>query len=50
MEDLTIVHLAHVVALRPEVVSAGDLPAGFEAWLDGTGQWVHEPLDDPEGP
>jgi hypothetical protein len=50
MEDLTIVHLAHVVALRPEVASAGALPAGFEAWLDGTGQWVHEPLDDPEGP
>jgi hypothetical protein len=50
MEDLTIVHLAHVVALRPELGAVGDLPAGFEAWLDGAGRWIHEPLDDPEGP
>jgi hypothetical protein len=50
MEDLTIVHLAHVVARRPELGAVGDLPAGFEAWLGGDGAWIHEPLDDPEGP
>ena len=46
MEDLTIVHLAHVVARRPELGSVGDLPAGFEAWLDAEGHWSREALDD----
>jgi hypothetical protein len=46
MEDLTIVHLAHVVAQRPELGAVGDLPAGFEAWLDGEGRWTREALDD----
>jgi hypothetical protein len=46
MEDLTIVHLAHVVGSRPELGAIGDLPAGFEAWLDGQGGWGREALDD----
>lgn len=50
MEDLTIVHLAHVVGRRPELGAVGDLPAGFEAWRDGNGGWSREALDDPEGP
>jgi len=50
MEDLTIVHLAHVVADRPELGCLGDLEAGFEAWFDGHGQWLREPLDDALDP
>jgi len=51
MEDLTIVHLAHVVGRRPELGCLGDLPAGFEAWAEGDGiGWRREPLDDLEGP
>ncbi len=46
MEDLTIVHLAHVAAHRPELGSVGDLPAGFEAWLDAEGRWSRVALDD----
>jgi hypothetical protein len=46
MEDLTIVHLAHVVADRPELSAVGDLPPGFEAWLDPHGSWTREVLDD----
>lgn len=46
MEDLTIVHLAHVVGTRPELALIGDLPAGFEAWLDGRGRWHRVELDD----
>jgi hypothetical protein len=46
MEDLTIVHLAHVVAQRPELGAIGDLAAGFEAWLDSGGRWNREVLDD----
>lgn len=47
MEDLTIVHLAHVVSRWPELGVIGDLPPGFEAWLDKHGAWSREPLDDP---
>ena len=43
MEDLTIVHLAHVVAERPELGTVGDLPPGFEAWLDRHGRWAAKP-------
>jgi hypothetical protein len=50
MEDLTIVHLAHVVGSRPELGAVGDLPPGFEAWLDGKGVWSPEPLDDALDP
>jgi Domain of unknown function (DUF4262) len=50
MEDLTIVHLAHVVSSRPELGVVGDLPAGFEAWLDGPGAWRRDPLDDVPDP
>jgi hypothetical protein len=50
MEDLTIVHLAHVVGSRPELGAVGDLPSGFEAWLDGTGVWNSEALDDALDP
>ena len=50
MEDLTIVHLAHVVADRPELGRLGDLPAGFEAWFDGNGGWSREALDDALDP
>ena len=46
MEELTIVHLAHVVGRRPELGAVGDLPAGFEAWRNGTGDWKREALDD----
>ena len=46
MEDLTIVHLAHVVARRPELAAVGDLPPGFEAWLDAGGRWRRVELDD----
>jgi hypothetical protein len=28
----------------------GDLSMGFEAWLDGLGQWQREALDDPLDP
>ena len=50
MEDLTIVHLAHVMSARPELGVVGDLPAGFEAWLDKSGGWSREPLDDALDP
>ncbi|HYH49425.1 MAG TPA: hypothetical protein VEG38_07735, partial [Acidimicrobiia bacterium] len=50
MEDLTIVHLAHVVSRRPELGVIGDLPPGFEAWLDQHGAWSREPLDDALDP
>ena len=50
MEDLTIVHLAHVVAPRPELAAVGDLPAGFEAWRAQDGRWTRAALDDMEGP
>jgi hypothetical protein len=50
MEDLTIVHLAHVVARRPEVAAIADLPEGFEAWLDGDGGWQRDALDDALDP
>jgi hypothetical protein len=50
MEDLTIVHLAHVVSDRPELGAVGDLPAGFEAWFDGDGGWIREALDDALDP
>ena len=50
MGDLTIVHLAHVVAERPELGTVGDLPAGFEAWFDGHGGWSREVLDDALDP
>ena len=50
MEDLTIVHLAHVVSRRPELGVIGDLPPGFEAWLDKHGAWSREPLDDALDP
>ena len=46
MEDLTIVHLAHVVSRRPELAGVGDLPAGFEAWRSGGGGWSRHALDD----
>ena len=46
MEDLTIVHLAHVVASRPELAAIGDLPPGFEAWQNGDGRWHRDALDD----
>jgi uncharacterized protein DUF4262 len=45
MKDLTIVHLAHVMARRPELGVLGDLPMGFEAWLDRDG-WHRDALDD----
>jgi hypothetical protein len=50
MKDLTIVHLAHVVARRPELGVLGDLSMGFEAWLDGQGHWQRDALDDPLDP
>jgi uncharacterized protein DUF4262 len=50
MKDLTIVHLAHVVARRPELGALGDLQTGFEAWLDGQGRWQRDALDDPLDP
>lgn len=46
LEDLTIVHLAHVVAGRPELAAVADLPEGFEAWADGEGRWRRDALDD----
>ncbi len=50
MKDLTIVHLAHVMACRPELGVLGDLSMGFEAWLDGEGHWRRDALDDPLDP
>jgi hypothetical protein len=50
MKDLTIVHLAHVMARRPELGVLGDLSMGFEAWLDGQGHWQRDALDDPLDP
>jgi hypothetical protein len=50
MEDLTIVHLAHVFGPRPELGAIGNLPSGFEAWVDGKGAWTPEALDDPLDP
>jgi len=50
MKDLTIVHLAHVVARRPELTGIADLPGGFETWLDSGGQWQRDPLDDEFDP
>lgn len=50
MKDLTIVHLAHVMACRPELGVLGDLSMGFEAWLDGQGCWRRDALDDPLDP
>jgi hypothetical protein len=50
MKDLTIVHLAHVVARRPELAGVADLPEGFETWLDNRGEWQRDPLDDPLDP
>ncbi|MDQ3944340.1 MAG: DUF4262 domain-containing protein [Actinomycetota bacterium] len=46
MKDLTIVHLAHVMAPRPELGAMGDLPAGYEAWLDPQGRWARAALED----
>jgi hypothetical protein len=46
MEDLTIVHLATVVARHPELAAIADLPEGFEAWLDGQGCWRRDALED----
>jgi hypothetical protein len=50
MKDLTIVHLAHVVARRPELAAIANLPEGFEAWLDGQGRWHRDALDDALDP
>jgi uncharacterized protein DUF4262 len=50
MKDLTIVHLAHVMARRPELEAVGDLSMGFEAWLDKEGQWHRDALDDALDP
>jgi hypothetical protein len=50
MKDLTIVHLAHVMARRPELGVVADLSLGFEAWLDGQGRWQRDALDDPLDP
>ena len=46
MEDLTIGHLAHVVAQCPELGALGDLRAGFEAWLGEDGSWCRQALDE----
>jgi Domain of unknown function (DUF4262) len=45
MAELTIVHLAHLTGTRPELAAVGNLPAGWEAWRDASGQWVRQPLD-----
>lgn len=46
MEDLTIVHLAHVVDGRgPELAAVADLPSGWESWRDAAGGWTRQPLD-----
>jgi hypothetical protein len=45
MEDLTIVHLAHLLSSQPDLAAIGDLPSGFEAWFDGR-SWSREALDD----
>ena len=50
MKDLTIVHLAHVMAHRPELGVMGDLSMGFEAWLDADGRWHRDALDDALDP
>jgi len=50
MKDLTIVHLAHVMARRAELGVLGDLSMGFEAWLDREGRWQRDALDDPLDP
>jgi len=50
MKDLTIVHLAHVMAGRPELGALGDLSMGFEAWLDAEGRWHRDALDDALDP
>ena len=45
MADLTIVHLAHLTGTTPELAALGDLPSGWEAWRDPSGQWSRQPLD-----
>lgn len=44
--DLTVVHLAHLVARQPDLAALADLPAGWEAQRIAPGAWQRLPLED----
>lgn len=44
--ELSMVHLAHLVARQPDLALLADLPAGWEAQRMGPGAWQRFPLDE----
>ncbi|TME47904.1 MAG: hypothetical protein E6I56_02835 [Chloroflexi bacterium] len=45
LDDLMLVHLAHIVEHYPEVIEFADLPPGWEARrVDATSDWRRSPL------
>jgi len=45
-DDLTPVHLAHLVESHPALAQVGDLPVGWEATADPAGSWSRAPAED----
>ncbi|MGH8990582.1 MAG: DUF4262 domain-containing protein [Acidimicrobiia bacterium] len=45
-DDLTPVHLAHVLACHPGLACLGDLPPGWEATATAPGTWSRTPAED----
>jgi len=49
IDELIIVHLAHIAERHPGLPALADLPPGWEAWRHGGGEWRRTPLEpDPE--
>ncbi|HEY3239532.1 MAG TPA: DUF4262 domain-containing protein [Acidimicrobiia bacterium] len=45
-DDLTPVHLAHLLEAHPALADLADLPVGWEATAEGTGPWSRAPAED----
>lgn len=44
-DDITLVHLEHIVGAHPRVAEVGDLPRGWEAWRDPADtEWRRRPV------
>jgi len=45
-DDLTPVHLAHLLDAHPDLALVADLPVGWEATVDLSGTWSRAPAED----
>jgi hypothetical protein len=45
-DDLTPVHLAHLLECHPDLAMVADLPVGWEATAGPTGSWSRAPAED----